>query len=347
MSPGQGISGAAGAAPRRVLVTGGAGFIGSHVADALVAQGHSVAVIDDLSTGKAEFVPSRATFLSADIASKEAADFIADWRPDAVAHLAAQVSVRDSVADPVQDARTNVLGSIALFEACRKAGTTRIVFASTGGAMYGLATRLPTPETEPPTPLSPYGCAKLAVEGYLGYFARVHRMKACALRFANVYGPRQSPHGEAGVVAIFAARYLRKEVPTIHGDGSQTRDYVHVSDVARAMVGALAAGLEGVFNVGTGVETSTLRISEHVRAAALPCTPARHGPERAGDALRSSLDATALARAIGWHPMVDAATGLRSTVDWFRGATPVVESARPVPPAPVNADPGHNGPFVP
>jgi UDP-glucose 4-epimerase len=201
---------------------GGAGFIGSHVADALIAQGsrrrrhrRSVHGQRGLRPPAGDVPPRRHRFSAS-------GPFIADWRPDAVAHLAAQVSVRDSVADPVQDAAYERARQHRAFEACRKAGTSRIVFASTGGAMYGLATRLPTPETEAPTPLSPYGCAKLAVEGYLGYFARVHRMKACALRFANVYGPRQSPHGEAGVVAIFAAR-LRKEAPTIYGDGSQTR----------------------------------------------------------------------------------------------------------------------------
>lgn len=306
----------------RVLVTGGAGFIGSHVVDGLIARGHRVAVIDDLSTGRTEFLGLGTEFLRTSVGSAETAAFVKEWKPDALAHLAARVSVRDSVDDPVLDAQTNVLGSIAILEACRIAGSTQVVFSSTGGAMYGYASSLPTPESVPPTPLSPYGCAKLSVEAYLGYFARVHGFRTCALRFANVYGPRQSSHGEAGVIAIFTERYLRGEQPTIHGDGSQTRDYIHVSDVAAATIHSLERGLAGVYNVGTGIETSTQAISDQIQRVVGAVCAARHGPAREGDALRSSLDSSALASAIGWSPRVDLASGLPSVVDWYRSTTP-------------------------
>lgn len=308
----------------RVLVTGGAGFIGSHVVDALVAGGHTVAVIDDLSAGRPEFVDPGAEFLRADVASREAFAFVRHWKPEALAHLAAKVGAPDSVADPVLDAQTNVVGGLALLEACLRSGTTRIVFSSTGRTMYGLSRRFPVPERDSPAPQSPDGCAKLALEGYLGYFARVHHVRTCSLRYADVYGARQRPHGEAGVVASFADRYLRGETPTIHGDGAQTRDYVHVVDVAAATVAALERGLEGVFNVGTGVETSTLSISERIRAAAKAVEPARHGPAREGDAARSALDASALERAIGWRPRVSLEVGVHGVVDWFRLARPAL-----------------------
>lgn len=302
----------------RVLVSGGAGFIGSHLADALLADGHLVAVLDDLSTGHRQFVAPATELVVADIASPAAASFVARWRPDALLHQAAHVSVRESIDDPRHDASVNVLGSVALLQACHVARVRHMLFASTGGAMYGTALKLPTPEAEPATPASPYGCAKLAVEGYLGYFSRLHGMRSCALRYANVYGPRQSPHGEAGVVASFADRYLRGEIPTIHGDGSQTRDYVHVDDLVRAVLGALRAQIGGVFDVGTGVETTVREVSEHVRAATGAVAGARHGPEKPGDAARSCLDASALRRGIGWESRIPLAAGLAQTVAWFR-----------------------------
>ena len=302
----------------RVLVTGGAGFIGSHTVDALLAAGHQVGVIDDLSTGKRENVPAAAEAVYADLSSPEAAAFVVRFRPEAALHLAAKVSVRTSIEDPVHDARTNVLGTLALLEACRQAGTRALVFASTGGAMYGTARTFPIPETTPTEPESPYGCAKLAAEGYLGMYRRVHGMTTCALRYANVYGPRQDPHGEAGVVAIFALRCRAGEPLLIHGDGSQTRDYVHVSDVVAANLAALKAGLEGAYNVGTGVESDVSTVARHLLALSGNKAGVRHGPERKGDIPRSALDATRLRAATGWAPRLSLAEGLAQTWAWFR-----------------------------
>ncbi len=302
----------------RVLVTGGAGFIGSHTADALLAEGHEVAVIDDLSTGKTENVPVAAQRELSDLGSEAATRFVARFRPEAVLHLAAKVSVRTSIEDPVHDARTNVLGSLALFEACRKAGTRYLLFASTGGAMYGTARTFPIPETAAEEPESPYGCAKRAVEGYLGYYRRVHGLATCVLRFANVYGPRQDPHGEAGVVAIFAQRCRAGEPLLIHGDGSQTRDYVHVSDVVAAILACLKAGLEGIFNVGTGLESDVSTLARHLLELSGSQAGVRHGPERKGDIPRSALDATRLRSAVAWKPQRSLAAGLAETWSWFR-----------------------------
>jgi len=304
----------------RILVTGGAGFIGSHTAEALLRAGHEVAMIDDLSTGKRANVPAGAETLITDIASHEARLLVARFRPEALLHLAAKVSVRASIDDPGLDARTNVLGSLALLEACRRAGTAYALFASTGGAMYGTARTFPIAETAPAEPASPYGCAKLAVEGYLGYYRRVHGLRTCVLRYANVYGPRQDPHGEAGVVAIFAQRCRAGEPLHIHGDGSQTRDYVHVDDVVAANLACLGARMEGVFNVGTGQETSVATLAAGLLALSGSRGGVRHGPERAGDVARSCLDAALLSRATGWRPRLGIRDGLASTWAWFRSA---------------------------
>ncbi|HUX34512.1 MAG TPA: NAD-dependent epimerase/dehydratase family protein, partial [Gemmatimonadaceae bacterium] len=252
----------------RILVTGGAGFIGSHVADRFAADGHTVTVVDDLSNGRRENVPAAAAFHALDIRSPEAAALVRDGGFDAIAHLAAQMDVRKSVADPVFDAQVNIVGTLNLLEAVRASGrmaSTRFVFASTGGAIYGDAVTPPAGEDVPKEPDSPYAIAKHSVEQYLSYYARIHGLLAVAMRFANVYGPRQDPHGEAGVVAIFCGRILADEPLTVFGDGNQTRDYVYVGDVAASVVrGAQftpkkSAGMNArAFNIGTGVPTSVV-----------------------------------------------------------------------------------------
>jgi UDP-glucose 4-epimerase len=313
----------------RVLVTGGAGFIGSHLVDVLLADGHAVAVVDLLATGRRDAVPESADLLVEDFASPAASAFLARWRPDALVHHAAHGTARASVDDPAGDAAANVVGSVALLRAARSAGVAQVLFASTGGAMYAATRTFPTPESEPATPATPSACAKLAIEGYLGWFARAHGVRACALRYANVYGPRQSPGAGSGVVAVFAHALLRGDAPVVRGDGSPTRDYVHVDDVVAAATGAIRARLEGVFNVGTGIETAVGTVFQHVRRAAGASTAERRAPDAVGDVARSCLDASALRRAIGWEPRVALDDGIASTVAWIRTSSTPSPSASP------------------
>ena len=298
----------------RAIVTGGAGFIGSHVVDALVAQGAEVAVVDSLVHGAKENVAARAELHVRDI--REPLDDLFDAvRPEAVLHLAAQADVRVSVARPVDDAEVNVLGTVRILEGARKHGA-QVVFSSTGGAIYGDCTKS-APEDSPCEPLSPYGTAKLAAEEYLRAYNRLYGTRHIALRYGNVYGPRQDPHGEAGVVAIFLGALARGDQARIFGDGSQTRDYVYVGDVARATVAAL--GHEGgVFNVGTGRETAVAELYELCARVAGSDLPAEHAPARLGELQRSFLDPTLAAETLGFRAMVDLEDGLRSTWDWVQ-----------------------------
>jgi len=310
-------------AGRPVLVTGGAGFIGSHVADRLVAEGAVVHVLDDLSGGRRENVPAGAVFHEMDVRSPDVAGLFAEHRFAALCHLAAQMDVRRSVADPVFDADVNVLGLLRLMEAGREHGLERVAFASTGGAIYGepdpdVNGGGPQPEAHPTRPMSPYGLSKLTSEHYLRYYADTYGIPFAALRFGNVYGPRQNPHGEAGVVAIFAERMLRGEPVTINGDGRQTRDYVFVADVVRAFVAALASDATGAFNVGTGVETDVVALFRHINEATGGRTPETHGPAKPGEQARSVLDVSHIGATLGWAPEVGVADGLRETVEWFR-----------------------------
>ncbi|HJU88121.1 MAG TPA: NAD-dependent epimerase/dehydratase family protein [Gemmatimonadaceae bacterium] len=310
---------------RTALVSGGAGFIGSHVADQLIAHGYDVTVLDDLSSGRREQVPRGARFVHADIGGPEAAALVRDGRFDVLCHLAAQIDVRKSVADPAYDARLNIAGSLNLVEAVRSSGyPTRVIFSSTGGAVYGDFVEPPTAETAPKDPQSPYGTAKLSVEYYLGYYARVHGVDAVALRYSNVYGPRQDPHGEAGVVAIFCDRLLDDVQLTVFGDGKQTRDYVYVGDVARANVLAAEKSLPPIggvdsraFNVGTSVETDVLELARLLGEAAGKPPRVQHGPARAGEQRRSAVSIEKIERAFGWRPEVPIARGLRETYEWF------------------------------
>jgi len=295
----------------RAVVTGGAGFIGSHLVDALVARGDDVLVVDDLSTGRRERVNSDARFLQADIRDREsiARAWAAD-RPEVCFHLAAQADVRVSVADPARDAEVNVLGTINVLQASRD-HETQVVFSSTGGAIYGECER-PAPETAPREPISPYGTSKLAGEEYLAMANRLYGDGHVALRFGNVYGPRQDPHGEAGVVAIFFGRLAAGEPPRIFGDGSQTRDYVYVGDVVRATLAA-AGRAGGVFNVGTGTETSVVDLAGAcMRVSGVELEPIFE-PARLGELGRSVLDPTLAERELGFRAAVDIDAGLAET----------------------------------
>jgi UDP-glucose 4-epimerase len=301
----------------RVVATGGGGFIGSHVVDALVERGDEVIVIDDLSTGVRDQVNPRAEFHQLDIRSAEAADLVLSRRPEAIAHHAAQMSVSRSVREPTFDADVNVMGSLNLLEAARETGA-RFVFASTGGALYGDADVIPTPESYPAWPVSPYGVAKLAFEHYLHCYAVQHGLGYTALRYANVYGPRQNPHGEAGVVAIFCRHLLAGETAVVNGDGRQTRDYVYVSDVVRAHVAALDSRVSGHFNVGTGRECDVNALFQMIEERMGTSVGKRHGPPRPGDQRTSALDWHLIQEKLGWEPQVSLEDGLTETVEWFR-----------------------------
>jgi UDP-glucose 4-epimerase len=312
---------------QRALITGGAGFIGSHVADAFVAAQWDVTVADNLSTGRRENVPDAATFVDIDVTSPDAIRLVRDGRFDVICHLAAQIDVRKSVTDPVHDAAINVLGTLNIVEAVRAsggAGRTRVIFSSTGGALYGDFVSPPTVETAPKDPQSPYGIAKLSAEYYLAYYARLHALDTVALRYANVYGPRQDPHGEAGVVAIFCSRILEGRPLTVFGDGRQTRDYVFVKDVARANLAAATRNLPPAgaldargFNIGTGVETSVLDLARGLNRAAKATAPVEHAPARTGEQQRSSLVITKAAEQLGWRPTVSLDAGLAETFQYF------------------------------
>jgi len=311
---------------RRVLVTGGAGFIGSHVADAHLERGDRVWVVDDLSSGRRENVPAGAEFHRLDIAGERLGDLVRRVGFDLVSHHAAQIDVRASVADPVRDARVNVAGLLNILEAARAGGTGRIVFASSGGAVYGEPRELPTPESAPKEPLSPYGVAKLAGEHYLNYYREVHGVDYVALRYGNVYGPRQDPRGEAGVVAVFSRRLLRGEPLAVYGDGEQTRDYVYVGDVVRANL--LAAGMElsaapGIdaraYNVSTGRETSVNRLAAALEDAAGMRTGRVYLDARPGELRRSALAAASIGER-GWIPAPSLREGLAATFESIASA---------------------------
>ena len=301
----------------RVAVTGGAGFIGSHVAEAFLERGDEVLVVDDLSTGARENVPERAGFEEVDIAEQDVLEDALGDEADLVCHLAAQASVTVSVADPVRDCTSNVLGTLNVCEAARRRGAP-VVFASTGGALYGDDAPRPTPEDFVPEPLSPYGASKLAGEAYVSTWARLHGTPNVVLRLGNVYGPRQSPHGEAGVVAIFSVRLLAGEAPELRGSGTPTRDYVHVHDVARAFVAAAAGRRAGIFNVGTGQETSTAHVYENIQRAAGTDLAPRHVELKSGELAASALDSSRIERELGWRATVDVEEGLTQTLDWYR-----------------------------
>jgi UDP-glucose 4-epimerase len=303
----------------RTLVTGGAGFIGSHLVDALVARGDAVTVVDDLSSGREENLAGAAragaVLRIADVRDAAALHaIVAEAAPEAVFHLAAQIDVRVSLRDPAYDARTNVEGTINVLEAARAAGARRVVFSSTGGAIYGETGVLPTPETEPALPMAAYGQSKLAAEGYLGLFERLYGLSSVALRFGNVYGPRQDPHGEAGVIAIFCGRLREGRPATIFGDGAQTRDYIYVADLVEAILAAGDGDATGVVNIGTREETSVLDLVRLLAAIHGPDAPEpQFAPARTGEVDRSCLDPARAREVLGWTPSTPIAEGLRLT----------------------------------
>jgi len=302
----------------RVLVTGGAGFIGSHLVEALLGRGDDVLVIDDLSTGSRQNLAAGAVFHQLDVRAPEAAALVLDWRPDVICHQAAQMSVSRSVREPLFDAGVNLVGGLHLLEAARQVNA-RFLFASTGGALYGDADALPTPETYPAWPVSPYGVAKLSFEHYLHCYRVQHGLRYAALRYANVYGPRQNPHGEAGVIAIFCLRLFSGQQVVINGDGGYLRDYVHVADVVRANLAALdAEDVTGHFNVGTGRQVDVNQVFDLVQELAGVHASAVHGPPRPGDQRTSALDCRLIGERLGWRPQVALEDGLEDTVAWFR-----------------------------
>lgn len=308
----------------RSVVTGGAGFIGSNLVDRLVDDGHEVFVLDDLSSGSlANLKDARrrgsVVVHQIDVALPEVVDLVRSFQPEIVFHLAAQIDVRRSVVDPVFDARINVLGTINMLEAARHGNAERFVFASSGGATFGDTFKLPTPESQERNPASPYGVSKLVAEQYLRYYKDSFDLDYLSLGFANVYGPRQDPNGEAGVVAIFIGDLIAGRTPTIFGDGNQTRDFVYVEDVADALVRAGRIGGSRYLNIGTGVETSVARLYEYVvEATGVDIAPIMAAAKR-GEQLRSCLDATAAKDHLGWEPWTPLPQGIEETVVWFRG----------------------------
>jgi UDP-glucose 4-epimerase len=309
---------------KTICVTGGAGFIGSHLVDAFLRRGHRVLVIDDLSTGREDNLATAAEFHCLDVVSPEAAKVVEFSGVDLLIHQAAQMNVRRSVTDVLHDGRTNVLGGLNMFEAARRGGVPQILFASTGGAIYGEQEVFPAPEEHPLRPLSPYGVSKLACESYLYYYHQTYGIDVTCLRYANVYGPRQNPHGEAGVIAIFLQLLLAGETPTINGDGLQTRDYVHIDDVVAANLAAANLGLDSepgyrIYNVGTGIETSVVELYRLIAEALGNSAEPRHGAAKAGEQLRSSVDPRRALRELQLPEPRSLASGLPETVRWFAG----------------------------
>lgn len=311
----------------RVVVTGGAGFIGTHSVERLLEAGATVLVIDDLRHASARGLPGAARLLELDVGGEHVADAIAGFTPDAVLHLAAQGGVNRSWREPVADAANNVLATVNVLQACIGSGVSRFVFASSGGALYGDTSTLPTPEDQTPAPRSPYGSAKASCEVYASMFARGRRLSALALRYSNVYGPGQDGTGEAGVVAISAERLLSGRPPVIRGDGRQTRDFVYVGDVAAANVLAVRSDLEGALNIGTGFETSVGQVVSWIAEAAGFGGEFVHEPAPAGEVRRSALDARGARDRLGWVPHMDVRRGLHDTYAHFRDAS----GARPGP----------------
>jgi UDP-glucose 4-epimerase len=311
----------------RILVTGGAGFIASHIVDAYVEAGHEVAVLDNLSTGFRENLNRGARFYEMDLRDPALADVFDREKPEVVNHHAAQMSVKLSTEDPLFDADVNIIGALSLLECCRKAGVKKMVYSSSGGTVYGEPTRLPLDEAHPLVPISPYGVSKLAGEYYFNTYVSSWGMECVILRYANVYGPRQMPHGEAGVVAIFCIELLAGRAPFIHWDGEQQKDYVYVEDCVRANVSALEPGTSGVFNIGAGVGTSVNELYREI-AGYLNCShiKAKQGPMRTGDVRKIYLDTSKAREQLGWEPAIPLLEGVRRTADFFRKKARVEEA---------------------
>ena len=302
----------------KVLVTGGAGFIGSHLVDRLVQEGHDVIVVDNLSTGKRRNLNRTARFYKLDIQSWRLERVFRNERPNVVMHLAAQMDVRKSVEDPMFDAQVNILGTLNILQQSVKHGVRKIIFSSSGGAIYGEQDVYPAPETHPTKPLSPYGLSKLCGEQYLSYYQRIGGLQVVSLRYANVYGPRQDPEGEAGVVAIFIQKLLNNEQPVINGNGRQTRDFVFVEDVVEANLAMIGPETEGTYNVGTGIETSINDLFRILAQHTGSTCKEVHGPAKKGEQARSVVDSSKLRHEMSWEPRINITDGLKRTVEFFR-----------------------------
>ncbi|MBN1445662.1 MAG: NAD-dependent epimerase/dehydratase family protein [Candidatus Omnitrophica bacterium] len=304
-----------------ILITGGCGFIGSHLADRLIEKGHAVSIIDNLSTGNIKNLNGKASFYNLDIRDKKIGQVFEKEKPQAVFHLAAQINVRKSEEDPFLDTDININGSVNVIKSfldSEKRG--KFIFSSTGGVIYGDTDILPTPETVEPFPLCPYGISKLTVEKYLVYFSAFYGLRYAALRYGNVYGPRQNAYAEAGVIAIFSTNVLENKTPTVFGDGEQTRDFIYIEDVLNANTEMLENDIQGVFNVGTGVETSVNRIFEHIKAASGTDIQKIHAGPRKGEIKRSCISPKKITGATGWRPAVEIGTGIKKTFEWFKSA---------------------------
>lgn len=303
----------------KILITGGAGFIGSNVADGLLEKKHKVVIVDDLSNGKKENIPGGARFYKCDIRSKKLSGIFKAEKPDVVIHNAAQLSVRVSVENPLMDADINVIGGLNVIQACHACNVSKIIFASSGGTVYGEQKYFPADEEHPTRPISPYGVAKLATENYLYYFYKTYGLKYISLRYGNIYGPRQDPNGEAGVVAIFSSRIIRGSSPTINGDGLQTRDYVYVGDVVDVNIRAVESDFTGSLNVGTGKETTVVELFKILKeVSGKSGVEEVHVPAREGEQRRSQLSYGLAKKILGWQPEITLEEGLKSTYNWFK-----------------------------
>ena len=302
----------------KILITGGAGFIGSHLVDRLIKGGHQVVVIDNLSTGKKENLNKKAKFYKVDIQSPKISQIFKKEKPEVVFHLAAQIDVGKSVENPIEDAKINILGSLNILESCQKSKVKKIIFASTGGAIYGEAKIISTPEDYPANPLSPYGIEKLTIEKYLDYYWKVFKIPYISLRLANVYGPRQNSKGEAGVIAIFCDKMLCGKQPIIYGLGCQTRDFVFVDDVAEANILAMESKKIGIFNIGTEKETDINTIFEKIKKLIGVKCKKIHAPAKSGEQKRSCLDYTKAKKELSWQPKYSLENGLRETINYFK-----------------------------
>jgi len=302
----------------KILITGGAGFIGSNVADRLIDEGYDVVIVDNLSNGKKENINKKAVFYQTDVRDRELKEIFDKEKPQIVIHNAAQLSVRISVEDPLFDAEVNVIGGLNVFNCSMLSGVKKVIFASSGGTVYGEQEKFPADESHSTNPISPYGAAKLASEKYLYYFYKTYGLGYIALRYANIYGPRQDPLGEAGVVAIFSNKIIRGENPVINGDGNQTRDYVYVGDVVEANVSAIKSSFTGCVNIGTSKETTVNELFNILKQASGNNDIAEtHGPAKPGEAYRSALDYRLAKEVLGWRPRTSIKDGLEATYSWF------------------------------
>jgi len=302
----------------KILVTGGAGFIGSHIADAYIAAGHDVVIVDNLSTGREKNVNSGATFIKCDIRDKEVAAIFDEHQFDIVNHHAAQMDVRLSVEDPIYDAQNNVIGFLNIVQNAATHKVKKVIYASSGGVVYGEQDYFPADEKHPQRPYCPYGVTKLTGEKYLFYYSMTFGLTYTAFRYANIYGPRQNPHGEAGVIAIFLEKMFKKQQAVINGDGLQTRDYVYVADVVRANVAALDRADNEIINIGTGVETNVVEIFQHLNELTGAGMAEKHGPGAPGEQRRSVLSIGKAEKILDWAPQVDFRSGLEKTVEFFK-----------------------------